>query len=117
LKLVAVSQRVARDAALGTPTPLLAGAMWRIYGGAVMVIAGIAALIVAGSHHPEAHHPPVDFGGKNVLGILILTRPGSGWSQTAYDLVRIGGWALLILGGVTAIVGLIRCRQRPRRAP
>jgi hypothetical protein len=86
--------------------------MWRIYCGAVMAIAGIAGLVVAGSHHPEAHHPPVDFGGKNVLGTLTLTSPESGWSQTAYDLVRIGGWALVVLGALTAIVGLIRYSQR-----
>ena len=86
--------------------------MWRIYGGAVIVIAGVAGLVEAASHPPEARHPPVDFGGKNVLGILTLTSHGSGWSQTANDLVRIGAWALVVLGALTVIVGLIRYSQR-----
>jgi hypothetical protein len=90
--------------------------MWRIYGGALAIVAGIAALIVAGSHHPQANDVARSFGGKNVLGILTLKGPGSSWSQTAYDLVRIGGWALVILGTSTVIVGLIRYWQRPRGA-
>src|SRR5664280_1686417 len=71
----------------------------RLYVGALMVIAGIAALIEAYSHHPEAAFKvPADFKGPNVLGVLVLHGPTSSWSHTAYDLVRIGGWALVILG-------------------
>jgi hypothetical protein len=36
--------------------------------------------------------------------------------ETAYDLLRIGAWALVILGALTLIVGLIRYWQRPRSA-
>jgi hypothetical protein len=51
-----------------------------------------------------------------VLGALTLTSHRSAWSQTAYDLARIGGWALVILGAATLIVGLIRYWQStPRR--
>jgi hypothetical protein len=90
--------------------------VWRVCGGAVVAIAGIVALIAAASHHPEVHHAPLpDFGGKHVLGTLTLTSAGSGWSQTAYDLIRIGGWALVILGALTLIVGIVRDRKRPRR--
>jgi hypothetical protein len=86
--------------------------MWRIYGGALIVIAGIAALIVTANHYPEAHHtPPLDLSGENVLGTLTLTSHRSAWSQTAYDLARIGGWALVILGALIVIVGLIRYWQ------
>jgi peptidoglycan/LPS O-acetylase OafA/YrhL len=87
--------------------------MRRIYGGAIIVIAGTAALIVAANHHPEAHYsPPFHVSSENVLGTLTLTSPGSGWSQTAYDLVRIGAWALAVLGALTVIVGLIRYLQK-----
>jgi uncharacterized membrane protein HdeD (DUF308 family) len=79
--------------------------MWR---GAVAVVVGIVALIEAYSNSPHPPpHVPVDFKGPNVLGVLVLRRPVSGWSQTAYDLVRIGGWALILLGAVTVVVGLV----------
>lgn len=85
-------------------------------GGAILVIGGIAAFIEAGSHHPEAHHAlPSDFGGANVLGRLTLTSPAAGWSQTAYDLVRIGAWALVIVGALLVVTGLIRYWAAQRR--
>jgi hypothetical protein len=34
--------------------------------------------------------------------------PASGLSPTAYDLLHIGAWALVILGGLTVLLGLIR---------
>jgi uncharacterized membrane protein HdeD (DUF308 family) len=77
--------------------------MWRIYGGAIMVIAGIAAFTEAHTHRP----------GRIERG---WEQPPSELSTTAYDILRIGAWALLILGAVTLIVGLIRYWQRPRRA-
>jgi hypothetical protein len=72
--------------------------MWRVYAGAVPIVAGIAAFIEAHRHIPvAAQHPE-----------LGLVRPASGLSPTAYDLLRIGGWALVIFGSVTVILGLIR---------
>ena len=33
----------------------------------------------------------------------------TGLSHTAYDLLRIGAWALVIFGAVLVVTGLIRC--------
>jgi hypothetical protein len=88
--------------------------MRHIFGGAILIIAGIVALLEARSHHPEAQHAPLHLSGENVLGTLTLTSNRSAWSQTAYDLVRIGGWVLLILGLAVVVLGLIRYAQRPR---
>jgi hypothetical protein len=76
----------------------------RVFGGAALVAAGIAAFIEAHSHRPHAR---LDLNGYQVLGRITLTSPGSEWSQTAYDLVRIGAWALVIFGALLVAVGLI----------
>jgi hypothetical protein len=81
--------------------------MWRIYGGAVLVITGIAAFIEASSHAPGVRCAR---SGGDECGRSIHV----GLSQTAYDLLRIGACALVILGAVTIIVGLVRLWQRPR---
>jgi uncharacterized membrane protein HdeD (DUF308 family) len=78
--------------------------MWRIYGGAIMVIAGIAAFIEAHSHRPIAGRPA---GFWNRPG---EAEPASGLSPDAYDLLRIGAWALVILGALTVALGLLRYR-------
>jgi hypothetical protein len=62
--------------------------MSRILRGDVLVIAGIAAFIEAQSHRPVC----AVGGGSEHLE--------SGLSQTAYDLMGIGGWARLIVGGL-----------------
>jgi hypothetical protein len=72
--------------------------MLRVYAGAIPIIAGIAGFIEAHRHVPVPAHRP---------GIGLIT-PASGWSPTAYDLVRIGAWALVIVGVLTVILGLIR---------
>ena len=79
--------------------------MWRVYGGAIMVIAGIAAFIEGHSNRPEYGCP----GGASrcAVGSPEALQPGS-LSQTTYDLLRIGAWALVILGALTVILGLIR---------
>ena len=77
--------------------------MWRVYGGAILVLAGIAAFIEAHRHIPIPARPPAGVG---------LVTPASGLSPTAYDLLRLGGWALVILGSVTVAVGLIRYAVR-----
>jgi hypothetical protein len=63
-----------------------------VFGGAALVIAGIAAFIEAHSHRTR----PASFGEGT-----------EGLSQTAYDLLRIGAWALVIIGGLLIVVGLI----------
>ena len=82
--------------------------MRRVLGGAVLVIAGIAAFIEAHSHRPEVPYALPRFSRGQVLGYLTLTGPSRGLSQTAYDLLRIGAWALVIVGGLLVLMGLIR---------
>jgi hypothetical protein len=84
----------------------------RIYVGALLIVGGIAAQIAAHSHAPV-------LGGIQVIegavgsGAVSGERLGpSGLSQTAYDLLRIGGWALIVFGAVTVAVGLIQYRAR-----
>jgi uncharacterized membrane protein HdeD (DUF308 family) len=81
--------------------------MWQIFGGAALIVAGIAAFIEAHTHRPQPPH-----------GIVIpegarLPREPSELSHTAYDLLRIGGWALLIFGVLLVVVGLIAYARRP----
>jgi hypothetical protein len=90
--------------------------MRQIFGGAILIIAGIAAFIEAHSHKPAVPPPPriyTNAGGTDEITVAV---PKSGLSQTAYDLLRIGAWALVILGAVTLIVGLVRYWQGSRRA-
>ena len=91
--------------------------MWRIYGGAIMVIAGIAAFIEAHSHKPATlpAFPRISTSAGATDEITVAV-PNHGLSSTAYDLLRIGAWALVVLGALTVIVGLIRYWQRPRSA-
>lgn len=88
--------------------------MRRVFGGAALVILGIAAFIEAHSHAPvnilacRYHREECGLGGESRYEIHL------GLSQTAYDLLRIGAWALVIVGGLLVIVGLI---DRWRRVP
>lgn len=77
--------------------------MWRVYGGAAMVIAGIAAFIESSTH-------------RAIEGRGYPSLEPSHLSRSAYDLLRIGAWALVILGVLTIAVGLIGYWQRTRRA-
>lgn len=68
------------------------------------MVAGIAAFIEAHSHRPIygcPHGAP-----ECSVGEGHYLRPGS-LSQTPYDVLRIGGWALVIFGALLVIVGLI----------
>lgn len=81
----------------------------RVFLGTLLLIAGIAAHIEAGSHAP----------GRTCFSILGPGCDGpsraTGWSQNAYDLVRIGSWTLIVTGVVLLLVGLIA--YRTTRAP
>jgi hypothetical protein len=68
--------------------------------GALLMVAGVAAQIVARRHRP-------------IPGSDATFGAASGW-PTTYDLMRIGGWALLIFGAVTVAFALARETRRPR---
>ncbi len=74
--------------------------------GALGVIAGIAALI-----EEQAHQPATEYEGTQgeIARQMAQGSPGIhvGLSNTADDLLRIGAWALLILGAATLVLGLI----------
>lgn len=61
------------------------------------MVAGIAGLIEANHYRPLP-------AGYFLSGVGAPSR----LSETAFDLLRIGGWALIVCGGLLAIVGLIR---------
>jgi hypothetical protein len=91
--------------------------MWRVFGGAVVVVAGIAAFIEAHSHHPVAatvlSTEPRIARAEQAAGVA--PESASGLSSTAYDLLRIGAWALVIIGALLIIVGLIGYWGRTKR--
>jgi hypothetical protein len=99
--------------------------MFRVLAGAVLVIAGIAAFIEAHAHHPVAAYTPP----RNPIYRQQLEQaeaglgspaPASGLDPTVYDLLRIGAWALVIIGGLLVATGLIRYwadTRRERGAP
>lgn len=76
-------------------------ARWQVFGGAVVVVAGIAAFIEAQSHHPVYYNQATEG------SVRIYFGSAGALPQTAYDLLRIGGWALLIFGVLLVVVGLI----------
>jgi peptidoglycan/LPS O-acetylase OafA/YrhL len=90
-------------------------AMWRVFGGAAVVIAGIAAFIEAHTHRPVTTPLADRVVARRAaeLGLGLHT----GLSRTAYDLLRIGAWALVIVGGLTVMVGLIGYWGVQRRTP
>lgn len=72
--------------------PHAAGVHWR-----GLIVAGIAAFIEAHSHQPETALR--EGGGERIVHV--------GLSKTAYDLLRIGAWALVIFGALRVVVGLV----------
>ena len=92
--------------------------MVRIFGGAVLIVAGIAGFIEAHSHRPV----PAVVTRARALRERRLDEIGvpfhkamSGLSQTAYDLLRIGAWALLVIGVLLSLVGLVAYMRREAR--
>jgi hypothetical protein len=74
--------------------------MWRIYGGAVAFLAGASAFIVDYRNRPLEAFRGYDHGTHIALV--------QGLSNTAYDLIHVGVWALIIAGVLLMIMGLIR---------
>lgn len=87
----------------------------RVYSGAVLVILGIAGFVVDAANRPvPAKALPGDAITKQELieGGL-HDKAAKGFSHSLYDAVHIGGWALIILGALTVLVGLIQYAKRP----
>ena len=97
--------------------------------GALLVVGGIAARIGVPPHAPHyvanPNQLPVSviyqynvaanqfaggFDYKNSAGAWtpFYYHVHVGWSQTLYDLARIGGWALLVFGALIIAIALIR---------
>jgi hypothetical protein len=74
--------------------------MRQAFAGAVLVVAGIAAFTAA-----DRHEPLTTRFGPPGIGRVVLHR---GLSPTAYDLLRIGAWALVIVGELVVVTGLVR---------
>jgi hypothetical protein len=85
--------------------------VWRIFGGAALVVAGIAAFVEAQSHRPMVRPAARSFrqAEEEVAAPRMIH---VGLSTTAYDILRVGAWALVIVGALLSIVGLIRVVQR-----
>jgi hypothetical protein len=81
--------------------------MFRIFSGAALIIAGITAFIEAHSHAPRP---------EKLCGLVegCVSSPARGLSRTAYDLLRIGAWALVIVGGLLVVTGLMRYWAKAR---
>jgi hypothetical protein len=79
--------------------------MRQVFIGAALVIAGIAAFIEAGRNPPELRDR-CSTGGKACLAEN-FSEVHIGLSNTAYDLLRIGAWGLVIVGVLLVITGLI----------
>ncbi len=75
------------------PSPVAPAAMGMVVGGWLLIVAGFVAGAVARRHHPmdATHH-----------------HLASGLSHTGYDVLVIGAWAMIILGLLMAIMGLVR---------
>ena len=68
--------------------------------GAALLIAAVAGFVVV----PE-HAPQFVCGG---FGEVTSSDQCAGWSRTAYDVAKIATWALLIVGALLVVMGLIR---------
>lgn len=88
--------------------------MRRVFLGAALVVAGIAAVIVAYSEH-RAAYTNIE-GGPSPLGgglseeeehLHSVAHPATGLSQLAFTLIRIGGATLVVVGVVLIVIGLI----------
>ena len=73
--------------------------------GALLITGGIAARIEAAANRPVVTGGPTDY--------LMTHTYHLGWSKTAYDLTRIGGWALVVFGVVIVAFALVREFRRP----
>jgi hypothetical protein len=97
--------------------------MRQVFIGAALVIAGIAAFIEAGGRAPQyaskclGHERGTAEAGQSLCeGEEVRYLVPEHLSRTPYDLLRIGAWALVLVGGVLMVMGLIRYwRAQPRQ--
>jgi hypothetical protein len=79
--------------------------------GAILLVAAVVGFVVVPEHtpgtqlvdaqgHPLAGCDPGACAGTNVVHI--------GWAQTTYDVARVFTWAVLIVGALVVVLGLIR---------
>ena len=78
--------------------------MWRVYLGALGVIAGVVALVEAHSHRPEYECKAAVSACEHGEGLRLLP---DHLTQSPYDLLSGIGWALVSLGVLTVVLGLI----------
>jgi uncharacterized membrane protein HdeD (DUF308 family) len=86
----------------------------RTFIGAALVIAGIAAFIEAHGHRPRLARLTLRERRLSEIGVPFHA-PMPGLSQTPYDVLRIGAWALVMLGALTVVLGLIAYRTQSAR--
>jgi hypothetical protein len=78
--------------------------------GVMLLISAVAGFVIVPEHRPGVAVDASCGGwGPCATGITAL-------SPTAYDVLRIGTWAALIVGTVLVALGLIRFAQRARPA-
>jgi hypothetical protein len=81
--------------------------MRRVGAGVLLILGGLVALHEARQHRPPARIDIAkSFGGGHPLGVLNLYAPKTSWSQTAYDVVHIGGIVLVVAGALLTIATL-----------
>jgi hypothetical protein len=78
----------------------------QIFVGAALTIAGVAVFVEDGRHAPGWECPHLH--GSSICVGVVGERVPSGLSPTAYDVLRIGAWALVIVGALLVVTGLIR---------
>ena len=83
--------------------------------GALLVIAGIAALVIASAHGPHLEVASNSGGGFSGPSNTFDTTLVWDWPRTTYEAVRIGGWALIVFGLIIVAFALVR-ESRPRTA-
>jgi hypothetical protein len=101
------------DGALPEPWPPKAepggrvSAMRQVFGGAALIIAAFALAAAAQRNQP--------IGSSFIPGQAGSYSPAHGLSRTAYDVVRIGALALLLVGVLLIVMGMIQYWAQNRR--
>ena len=82
--------------------------MWRLYAGAALFVAGVGAFIADYRNRPQP--TLISFDNETQAHLV------KGLSPTAYDLIHVAGWALIVAGVLLMIMGLIRYAAAARAA-